>query len=56
MKRQYIKPELNVYELNTHATILANSLVLNSNSEDAVDEEEVLSRQSGFSLWDDDEE
>ena len=58
MKKNYMQPEIKEFYIRTSFTLMAGSGTLNMNSdpEDAVGADAVLSRQSGFSLWDDDEE
>ena len=58
MKKNYMQPEIMVMNIHTALSLLTGSgtLNLNNDSQDAVDADEVLSRQSGFNLWDDDEE
>ena len=53
-----MQPEIMVMNIHTALSLLTGSgtLNLNNDSQDAVDADEVLSRQSGFNLWDDDEE
>ena len=58
MKRNYMQPEIMVMNIHTDLSLLTGSgtLNLNNDSQDAVGADAVLSRKSGFSLWDDDEE
>lgn len=58
MKKNYMQPEIKEFYISTDLILMAGSgtLNINSDTEDAVGADAVLSRQSGFSLWDDDEE
>ena len=56
MKKTYIAPEMKVVKVKTAARMLAgSSFNLNSSSE-RVSGSSALSRESGGSFWDDDEE
>lgn len=59
MKKTYIQPTMEVAEMGTQLNLLTGSnrqLVIDSNPDDAVDEEKQLSRRRHRSVWDDDEE
>lgn len=59
MKKTYIQPTMEVVEMGTQLNLLTGSnrqLVIDSNPDDAVDEEEQLSRRHGNIWYDDDEE
>ena len=58
MKKTYIQPTMEVTEMEVRLPMLTASgeqLNINSNPDDAVDEEEQLSRRHG-NIWDDDDE
>ena len=56
MRKTYIAPEMKVVEIQTAAGMLAqSSFSLNSSSE-KVGGGDALSRESGGSFWDDDDE
>ena len=55
MRKTYNAPEMKVVKVQTAAGMLAGSFNLNSSSE-RVSGNEALSRESGGSFWDDDEE
>lgn len=56
MKQKYIKPETTVYRIDNVALCAGSSESLPIDSDDKVtDKGEILSKPSGFSLWDDDE-
>ena len=58
MKKTYIQPTMEVVEMGTQLDLLTGSnrqLVIDSNPDDAVDEEKQLSRRHG-NIWDDDDE
>lgn len=58
MKKIYIQPTMEVAEMGTQLNLLTGSnrqLVIDSNPDDAVEEEAQLSRRH-HSVWDDDEE
>ena len=59
MKKTYIQPTMEVAEMGTQLNLLTGSnrqLVIDSNPDDAVEDEKQLSRRRHRSVWDDDEE
>jgi hypothetical protein len=58
MKKTYIQPTMEVEEMGTQLDLLTGSnrqLVIDSNPNDAVEENAQLSRRHG-NIWDDDDE
>ena len=55
MKKTYIQPTMEVEEMGTQLNLLTGSLVIDSNPDDAVEENAQLSRRQD-NIWDDDEE
>ncbi len=58
MKKTYIQPTMEVAEMGTQLNLLTGSnrqLVIDSNPDDAVEENAQLSRRQD-NIWDDDEE
>ena len=58
MKKTYIQPTMEVEEMETQLDLLTGSnrqLVIDSNPDDAVEEDAQLSRRHG-NIWDDDDE
>ena len=59
MKKTYIQPTMEVAEMEVRLPMLTASgeqLNINSNPDDAVEEEKQLSRRRHRSVWDDDED
>ena len=58
MKKTYIQPTMEVAEMGTQLNLLTGSnrqLVIDSNPDDAVEEDVQLSRRQ-YNVWDDDDE
>ena len=55
MKKTYIQPTMKVVEMGSELDLLTVSLVIDSNTNDAVEENAQLSRRHG-NIWDDDDE
>lgn len=58
MKKRYMQPTMEVVEMGTQLNLLTGSilqLVIDSNPDDAVEENAQLSRRHGYD-WDDDED
>lgn len=54
MKQEYIKPETTIYRIDNVALCAGSNLPIDKDDK-VTDRGDILSKPSGFSLWDDDE-